>query len=1665
MQNDASSAAAALAASEAPLPAQLPPPRPRVDTTTGDGSLSDASSPPSPLQGLPRHRMTDGITASTVHTRSSSVLEMHAQHTVQQKHGPRRGTSDGIRDGGAPAFELPHFSTVSLLTVWTVDATGGLFSLVLCDVYADLYPDFPLMFFLTLGAQLNLLAGLFVYLLGREQYGARKYRFYQPFAGGVRFVTLQCFGVLCVAASLLLTAGYGLLFKSDVPHERGFLSVTGALALFGNLLILLSLRCFSFYDRNKAGTPGPSEQAPRTGAALLADGGISTGLRYLRRRPNAESALEVAMLMAQSALSAVAVRFPALQESIFHLNLAITLACGALSMFSVGHRRSLGFVSFRLRMHRTFDTALLWLSRLLYLLTVFANTQLIGHASAHHVSSTSVLAVQGLNVVSCIALLLFVRTIRYEAAATLPDLPSSVFELGGVLAVATVFSLGTLTIGIFFYVQHYPAGLEETIEGTTWTYQGVLVLVSQLAQLVSLLPTPLVYVSGVILHDERFRMLSSNRAVETLPVLLLQAVSYLLYVAAVVSFALFLASGAAAMASLEAVLATLSVFGMTCAVRLYTSMTLHRPPFTAALNEGAAEEGKAAPAPPSKERPPRASAASAAAAPNSASPLLRKGRKVLASALNYAEPSLADAGPMPGLGDTMAEELVSIAYIMNGGMIISYLLCLTNVVLRLLVDISLHHVWGKVELPHMRLIAISNLCFIACVPLAHYSGKDKGVPVFHPFSGSGSFVALQVLGWMTYAMFVIVIIFGTVFVSQANSMPSEWHAVMEQGPVLYTLSGLLELLPVVLITLSIVLEARVTMTAALQQRLAKESFVELRRALRAELAGKSEEEKAVTQLAFETLMRAALHIFDIPCSAGALRLCKEAAAERRRGGHGGDAAGASGSGTGSSDGSEEEGETDEGKGSQVDSDDDSDWTSGEDDLAIRRRRQEGARVIVILLCCASAAFFVIAAFMAQLVVLSLAFSVTAMLICTTSCVGMHAGYGMILHGVKSSYAPFMPFAGGSAFVTRQMAGWSCYTCAFLITLITAIEAAEVSVTAMLIAALLSVVSQVLIFSSVPLFSDHDGGQTFLEVNGEGIVALLTFAGAIAFGRVYGSVVAFFGRDSDHYLHYGTARRTRVPFVLAVMGLSMAVPCTLIALSRTKRQWQLVMRGGGAAEAGARQATRGIKKEQRRTMLASGVANLIEVLVITLGTVTPLTVGFTAFYFSTQYTPWLVQAVEGYLPICLTITALTLALSVVPYVANVGVPPFAVAVRVTVVTWMVYCVPVLAGCTLFLPALLVPRHSTFFLAGATVVVTLVSNFKQMRLVVKLAVYAVIGYLTYQKYVLYLGVGPSWWMARALGVHTLDCLLLGVWLWYIPLYSGKPFHTGSQRSARFTTFARNYLFSDVVRYFNFQVIVDDPAVQMRDGTTQYLFSFHPHGVFPGTALFASMTAEWALRVGINASRYVSTHVASIIFNVPLVRDFNLRLGALSVSRRTLEASLKRGNSVLIVTGGQAEMLHTQMSSTTMTLITQHTGFVRLAIAARVPLVPLLCFAENNVLGLMQFPRIQRIFLKLVGFPFPLLPYGRFGLPVPFRTPLTLVVGKPVPIPADADENNPEDVQRVLNAYFQSLKELFYRRRAEAGYPDMELVLRNEKEEAAKRRQAREASAATEATKKPA
>jgi hypothetical protein len=286
---------------------------------------------------------------------------------------------------------------------------------------------------------------------------------------------------------------------------------------------------------------------------------------------------------------------------------------------------------------------------------------------------------------------------------------------------------------------------------------------------------------------------------------------------------------------------------------------------------------------------------------------------------------------------------------------------------------------------------------------------------------------------------------------------------------------------------------------------------------------------------------------------------------------------------------------------------------------------------------------------------------------------------------------------------------------------------------------------------------------------------------------------------------------------------------------------------------------------------------------------------------------------------------------------------------------------------------------------------------------------------------------------------DMFSVVFWFMYNGRYVGKPEERGRFRSPRFIEFMKKVFFDDAATYFSLRVIAH-PLIKgkLSDPRNQYIFGFHPHGVFPATAMYAPHTEAWMREMGSNQATYPVTHAATVLLNGPLVRDFVMALGARAVTRTGIEASLADGHSPVIVPGGQSELVVTRHSYRELHLVTHHYGFIKLAVKHNVPLVPMLSIGEQNILDIFHLYRVQRLALKIVSFPAPFCPTGKWHLPLPNRTRLTLVVGAPIVPDAGLSPDDSEGIQRLAARYFESVRELFYSHRAQAGFPDMELFL---------------------------
>ncbi|CCK71313.1 diacylglycerol O-acyltransferase KNAG_0G02570 [Huiozyma naganishii CBS 8797] len=228
-------------------------------------------------------------------------------------------------------------------------------------------------------------------------------------------------------------------------------------------------------------------------------------------------------------------------------------------------------------------------------------------------------------------------------------------------------------------------------------------------------------------------------------------------------------------------------------------------------------------------------------------------------------------------------------------------------------------------------------------------------------------------------------------------------------------------------------------------------------------------------------------------------------------------------------------------------------------------------------------------------------------------------------------------------------------------------------------------------------------------------------------------------------------------------------------------------------------------------------------------------------------------------------------------------------------------------------------------------------------------------------------------------------------------------------------------------------------------RYIFGYHPHGVgaIGAFGTFATEGCGWSrLFPGICTS--LLTLVTQ--FHIPFYRDYLLALGICSVSRKNALKVLADGQSICIVVGGVRESLLGSDDAFEL-ILNKRKGFIKLALeTGNASLVPVFAFGETDCFKMYEteegsiLHKFQFWIKKYFGFSVPIF-FARglfnydFGL-VPFRTPLDIVIGKPIHIRERYVQPNPELIDHYHALYVESLKKMYYEHRAKFGCENTEL-----------------------------
>lgn len=191
--------------------------------------------------------------------------------------------------------------------------------------------------------------------------------------------------------------------------------------------------------------------------------------------------------------------------------------------------------------------------------------------------------------------------------------------------------------------------------------------------------------------------------------------------------------------------------------------------------------------------------------------------------------------------------------------------------------------------------------------------------------------------------------------------------------------------------------------------------------------------------------------------------------------------------------------------------------------------------------------------------------------------------------------------------------------------------------------------------------------------------------------------------------------------------------------------------------------------------------------------------------------------------------------------------------------------------------------------------------------------------------------------------------------------------------------------------FPVKLETAADFTLDPEKNYILCAFPHGYI---ALGMQILCNSTLLISElfkNHRRYLAT--LDINFYIPFYRELMLVLGFVSVSATSLKHILcrpSRGNVIVLLPGGVQEVFFCNSHKKYIFFLKNRKGFVKLALLTGSPLIPTICFGENNIYNIVDnyfFYKFAKLFKKLLGFGF-IIPIGKWYTLIPIKNKITIL-----------------------------------------------------------------------------
>jgi 2-acylglycerol O-acyltransferase 2 len=221
------------------------------------------------------------------------------------------------------------------------------------------------------------------------------------------------------------------------------------------------------------------------------------------------------------------------------------------------------------------------------------------------------------------------------------------------------------------------------------------------------------------------------------------------------------------------------------------------------------------------------------------------------------------------------------------------------------------------------------------------------------------------------------------------------------------------------------------------------------------------------------------------------------------------------------------------------------------------------------------------------------------------------------------------------------------------------------------------------------------------------------------------------------------------------------------------------------------------------------------------------------------------------------------------------------------------------------------------------------------------------------------------------------------------------------------------------------------------SQGVFVFHPHGLFSLTHIFhiGTQVTDWSID-------NVHMTVLNKLYWLPFGQEVLDKLKGIPSHYSSMKSALTEKKSISVCLGGVREILSTEPNTMKLSIL-KKTGVFRLAIETGVPLIPVLSYGENELFDIVKTPWLSSIqdFLIRYGvcLPIPTLESCNTWYSIlyrPLKTPIRTVIGKPLD-PGPARDPTDEEISKLRERYFESLKDLYSRTKPESYNENLEIL----------------------------